>query len=51
MLQNSRYHLFGEFKGIITIGCEEYDKFNKTQKIESDFDKAIKELEKKNKKK
>jgi hypothetical protein len=29
----------------------EYDKFNKTQKIESDFDKAIKELEKKNKKK
>lgn len=29
----------------------EYDKFNKTQKIESDFDKAIKMLEKKNKKK
>jgi hypothetical protein len=28
----------------------EYDKFNKTQKIESDFDKAIKMLEKKNKK-
>ncbi len=29
----------------------EYDKFNKTQKIESDFDRAIKMLEKKNKKK
>lgn len=29
----------------------EYDKFNKTQKIESDFDKAIKMLEKKSKKK
>jgi hypothetical protein len=29
----------------------EYDKFNKTQKIESDFDKAIKMLENKNKKK
>ncbi len=29
----------------------EYDKFNKTQKIESDFDRAIKLLEKKNKKK
>ncbi len=28
---------------------EEYDKFNKTQKIESDFDRAIKMLEKKNK--
>ncbi len=28
----------------------EYDKFNKTQKIESDFDKAIKMLEKRNKK-
>ncbi len=27
---------------------KEYDKFNKTQKIESDFDKAIKSLEKKN---
>jgi len=29
----------------------EYDKFNKTQKIESDFDKAIKKLGKKNRKK
>jgi hypothetical protein len=29
----------------------EYDKFNKTQKIESDFDRAIKMLEKNNKKK
>ncbi len=29
----------------------EYERFNKTQKIESDFDKAIKMLEKKNKKK
>lgn len=29
----------------------EYDKFNKTQKIESDFDRAIKMLEKKNMKK
>ena len=29
---------------------EEYDKFNKTQKIESDFDKAIKLLQKRNKK-
>lgn len=29
---------------------EEYDKFNKTQKIESDFDKTIKMLEKRNKK-
>lgn len=29
----------------------EYDIFNKTQKIESDFDRAIKMLEKKNKKK
>jgi len=29
----------------------EYEKFNKTQKIESDFDKAIKMLEQKNKKK
>lgn len=29
----------------------EYDKFNKTQKIESDFDKAVKMLVKKNKKK
>ena len=29
----------------------EYDKFNKTQKIESDFDKAVKRLEKKHKKK
>jgi hypothetical protein len=28
----------------------EYDKFNKTQKIESDFDKAIKMIEKKNNK-
>jgi len=26
----------------------EYDKFNKVQKIESDFDKAIKKLKKKN---
>lgn len=26
----------------------EYDKFNKTQKIESDFDKAVKALQKKN---
>lgn len=30
---------------------DEYDKFNKTQKIESDFDRAIKMLEKKNKNK
>ncbi len=29
----------------------EYDKFNKVQKIESDFDRAIKMLERKNKKK
>lgn len=29
---------------------EEYDRFNKIQKIESDFDKAMKKLEKKNKK-
>ena len=28
----------------------EYEKFNKTQKIESDFDKAIKLLQKRNKK-
>jgi hypothetical protein len=28
----------------------EYDKFNKIQKIESDFDKAIKSLQKRNKK-
>jgi hypothetical protein len=27
---------------------QEYDKFNKTQKIESDFDKAVKALQKKN---
>jgi hypothetical protein len=26
----------------------EYDKFNKTQKIESDFDKAVKALKNKN---
>jgi hypothetical protein len=26
----------------------EYDKFNKTQRIESDFDKAVKSLEKRN---
>ena len=28
----------------------EYDKFNKTQKIESDFDKMVKEIKKGNKK-
>jgi hypothetical protein len=26
---------------------EEYDKFNKTQKIESDFDKIVKKIERK----
>ena len=28
----------------------EYDKFNKTQRIESDFDKAIKQIESSNRK-
>jgi len=43
-----------EGKGIISAkqaeekAFQEYDKFNKTQKIESDFDKAVKSLQKKN---
>lgn len=36
-------------KRAITKAGKEYDKFNKTQKIESDFDKHIKKLQDKNK--
>jgi hypothetical protein len=53
-LEFNEYKVLGG-KGIISAkqaeekAVSEYEKFNKTQKIESDFDSAVKMLQKKNK--
>lgn len=58
----NKFLSFNEYKVLDGLGtitheravnkaAKEYDSFNKTQKINSDFDKQIKALEQKNKKK